>query len=133
MTMTTFKAACLSGLLLSAAACPALADPPEGRLVDGVYHCEVYTLGQFIHLGDIIIEGDSYRGPYWFGPPPPPQKYELSPEGDLTWLGPLGGFTSGGNSIDLTQVTANSDAAASFDIIMREASGNFSATTCDKQ
>jgi hypothetical protein len=130
---TTLKAACLFGLLLSTASCPAFAEPAEGLLADGTYRCEVYALGLFIHLGDILIEGDSYRGPFHFGSPPEPARYELSPEGEVTWLGPLGGFTSGGNSVDLTQVTTNSDKAASFDIIMREASGNYSATTCDKQ
>jgi len=127
-----FAAALLSGLPATLPL-PALAEPEPGRLAEGTYHCEVYALGMFIHLGDIIIEGDSYRGPFHFGPPPQPQKYQLSPEGEITWLGSLGGFTSGGNSIDITQVTANSDKAASFDIIMREASGNYSATTCDRQ
>jgi len=112
---------------------PCHADQDAGRLLNGVYHCEVYALGMFIHLGDIAIEGDSYRGPYRFGPPPKPHKYELSPEGEITWLGPLGGFTSGGNSIDVTQVTSNTGKAAAFDIIMREASGNYSAATCDRR
>ncbi|MEP9398786.1 hypothetical protein [Mesorhizobium sp. KR2-14] len=121
-------------LMLGAAlAQPAVADPAPNQLANGTYHCEVYALGVFIHLGDIVIEGDTYRGPFHFGAPPEPYKYELSPEGEVTWLGPLGGFTSGGNSVDITQVTKNSKQAASFDIIMREASGNYSATTCDKQ
>lgn len=132
--MKTPRAAGLASLILSASmASPASAEPEPGRLADGTYHCEVYSLGMFIHLGDIVIEADTYRGPYRFGPPPPAHKYELSPEGEITWHGPLGGFTSGGNSIDITQVTANSEQAASFDIIMREVSGNYSATTCDKQ
>jgi len=127
-----FAAALVSGLF-AAAPFPATAEPELDRLAEGTYHCEVYALGMFIHLGDIIIEGDSYRGPFHFEPLPAPHRYQLSPEGEITWLGPLGGFTSGGNSIDLTQVTTNTAKAASFDIIMREVSGNYSATTCDKQ
>ena len=120
-------------MLGAAFAHPAVAAPAPNRLADGTYHCEVYALGVFIHLGDIVIEGDTYRGPFHFGPPPEPHRYEMSPEGEITWLGPLGGFTSGGNSVGITQVTKNSEQAASFDIIMREASGNYSAATCDKQ
>jgi hypothetical protein len=54
----------------------------------------------------------------------------LSPNGEITWLGSLGGYTSGGNSVSLTQVTADGDKDASFDIIMRQPGGAFTASTC---
>jgi len=135
--MMTFRSATLACTMLFAAAIPgpARTEPVQLQrtMANGIYHCEVYALGMFIHLGDIIIDGPTYRGPAWFEPFAGPYRYEVTPYDEINWLGPLGGFTSGGNSIDLTQVTVNTDKKASFDIIMREASGNFSATTCEKR
>jgi len=135
--MTTSRSANFACTLLLAAtvSSQARAEPVQLQrtMADGVYHCEVYALGMFIHLGDIIIKGPTYRGPAWFEPFAGPYRYEVTPFDEINWFGPLGGFTSGGNSVDLTQVTINTDEKASFDIIMREASGSFSATTCEKR
>ncbi len=100
------------------------------QLPDGIYHCEVYLLGQFLSLGDIAIKGSVYTGPAYFPIPQQGYNYQIEQNGEISWLGPLGGFTSGGNSISLTQVTSLDPASASFDIIMRQPQGSFTASTC---
>ena len=112
---------------------PARAGIAEGTLPDGSYRCEVYLLGAFLTLGDIHIKGNVYSGPAYFGAGGQGYNYQISPNGEITWLGPLGGFTSGGNSVSLTQITADGEKNASFDIIMRQADGAFTASTCTKR
>lgn len=100
------------------------------RLPDGVYHCEVYMLGMFLDLGDITIRGNVYSGPSFSGGPQQSYNYQVNRDGEITWLGPLGGYTAGGNSVSLTQITAEGEKDASFDIIMRQPDGAFTASTC---
>lgn len=101
-----------------------------GKLPDGSYHCEAYLLGLFLDLGTITIKGNVYSGPSYGGRAAQGYNYQIDPNGELAWLGPLGGFTSGGNGISLTQVTADGNEDASFDIVMRQADGAFTAATC---
>ncbi|MCG7503551.1 hypothetical protein [Mesorhizobium retamae] len=101
----------------------------DGALPDGSYRCEVYMLGAFIYLGDINIKGRVYSGPT-YGPVMQGYNYEMDNNGEVSWLGPVGGFTSGGNGISVTQVTADGPTDASFDIVMRQPDGAFSAATC---
>lgn len=117
-------------VLLVAATGGTRAGIAEGKLPDGSYHCEVYLLGMFLSLGDISIKGRVYSGPVTFGATQQAYTYQLNPNGEIAWLGPLGGFTAGGNSVSLTQVTADGDKDASFDIIMRQANGDATASTC---
>ncbi len=119
-------------LATSLAMACAIAPPADAveRLPDGVYHCEVYLLGQFLSLGDITIKGDVYTGPSYFPDPQQGYNYQVEANDEISWLGPLGGFTSGGNSISLTQVTSRNPRNASFDIIMRQPDGAFTASTC---
>ncbi|MFC3207441.1 hypothetical protein [Aquamicrobium soli] len=123
---TVFSAA----LLATATAGDARAAIADGKLPDGAYHCEVYMLGLFLDLGEITIRGNVYSGPRLFGEPQQSYNYQLSPNGEIAWLGPVGGYTSGGNSISLTQVTSDGETDASFDIIMRQPDGAFTASTC---
>jgi len=123
----------LSFLLLMSAAGGANADFPEGKLPDGVYHCEVYLLGLFLNLGDITIKGNLYSGPVTFGAAPQAYNYQMDANGEISWLGPLGGYTSGGNSISLTQATLDDPGAPSFDIIMKQQDGAFTASTCTRR
>lgn len=102
----------------------------EGRLPDGVYHCEVYLLGTFLSLGEIAIKGDVYSGPTYGGRPAQGYNYQMDANGEIAWLGPLGGFSSGGNSVSLTQATLEEGRPPSFDIIMRQPDGAFTASTC---
>lgn len=119
----------LASALLAVTLC-APAWSAEGKLPDGSYHCEVYMLGMFLHLGDIHIRGNVYSGPSLFGDGGQSYNYQINPNGEITWLGPLGGYTAGGNSISLTQVTADGARDASFDIVMRQPDGAFTASTC---
>jgi len=123
----------LSFLLLLSAAGGARADFADGKLPDGVYHCEVYLLGLFLNLGDITIKGSLYSGPVTFGTAPQAYNYQMNPNGEITWLGPLGGYTSGGNSISMTQATLDDPGGPSFDIIMKQQGGAFTASTCTKK
>ncbi|PBB94675.1 hypothetical protein CK215_02815 [Mesorhizobium sp. WSM3864] len=121
----------LSLLLLASAVGKAGADFAEGKLPDGVYHCEVYLLGLFLNLGDITIKGNVYSGPVTFGTSGT-YNYQMDANGEISWLGPLGGYTSGGNSISLTQATLDDPGGPSFDIIMKQQDGAFTASTCTK-
>lgn len=122
----------LSFLLLISAVAGARADFADGKLPDGTYHCEVYLLGLFINLGDITIKGNLYSGPVTFGSAPQAYNYQMDANGEVTWLGPLGGYTSGGNSLSMTQATLDDPDKPSFDIIMKQQDGAFTASTCTK-
>ena len=119
--------------LLAAMAGDARASLADGKLPDGVYHCEVYMLGMFLGLGDITVKGRVYSGPALLDGMQQSYNYQMSPTGEITWLGPLGGYTSGGNSISLTQATLEGEQDASFDIVMRQPDGAFTASTCTKR
>jgi hypothetical protein len=119
-------------LLLLSAVGGARADFSDGRLPDGVYRCEVYLLGQFINLGDITIKGNVYSGPVTFGTSGA-YNYQMNANGEISWLGPLGGYSSGGNSISMTQATLDDPSGPSFDIIMKQQDGAFTASTCTRK
>jgi hypothetical protein len=122
----------LSFLLLMSVVGGARADFADGKLPDGTYHCEVYLLGVFINLGDIAIKGNVYSGPVTFGSAPQAYNYKMDANGEISWLGPLGGYTSGGNSISMTQATLDGPGSPSFDIIMKQPDGAFTASTCTR-
>ncbi|MGX8014005.1 hypothetical protein ACVDG8_036095 [Mesorhizobium sp. ORM8.1] len=122
----------LAFLILVSAAGGARADFADGKLPDGTYHCEVYLLGLFINLGDITIKGNLYSGPVTFGSAPQAYNYQMDANGEINWLGPLGGYTAGGNSLSMTQATLDGQGAPSFDIIMKQPDGAFTASTCTK-
>jgi hypothetical protein len=119
-------------LLLLSAVGGARADFSDGRLPDGVYRCEVYLLGQFINLGDITIKGNVYSGPVTFGTSGA-YNYQMNANGEISWLGPVGGYSSGGNSISMTQATLDDPSGPSFDIIMKQQDGAFTASTCTRR
>ncbi|RVD59320.1 hypothetical protein EN828_11210 [Mesorhizobium sp. M2D.F.Ca.ET.185.01.1.1] len=123
----------LSFLLLLTTAGGARADFTDGKLPDGAYHCEVYLLGLFLDLGVITIKGSLYSGPDTFGAAPQAYNYQMNANGEIAWLGPLGGYTSGGNSISMTQATLDDPSGPSFDIIMKQQNGAFTASTCTKK
>jgi len=129
----TWLAGAVAVLLLAQQGNSHAAGIDDGRLPDGSYHCEVYLLGLFLDLGTITIRGNVYSGPTYGSRTAQGYNYQIDPNGEVAWLGPLGGFTSGGNSVSLTQVTAAGETDASFDIIMRQADGAFTAATCTIQ
>ena len=112
---------------------PARADFSAGQLPDGTYHCEVYLLGSFLSLGDITIKGNVYSGPVYGGRAAQGYNYQMDANGEIDWLGPLGGFTEGGNSVSLSQATLIEGRPPSFDIIMRQRDGAFTASTCTRR
>ena len=127
------RISCIIGtVLLVATTGGARADFADGKLPDGTYHCEVYLLGMFLSLGDITIKGNVYSGPVAFGAVQQGYNYQMDASGAIDWLGPLGGYTTGGNSISLTQATLDGQSSPSFDIIMKQPDGAFSASTCTR-
>ena len=118
--------------LLAAATSAAQADFSDGKMPDGTYHCEVYLLGMFLDLGDITIKGNVYTGPVTFGTAQQAYNYQMNANGEITWLGPLGGYTAGGNSLSMTQATLDGQNPPSFDIIMKQPDGAFTASTCTR-
>ncbi|MGX5828347.1 hypothetical protein [Mesorhizobium sp. 43Arga] len=110
----------------------ARADFSDGKMPDGTYHCEVYLLGMFLDLGDITIKGNVYTGPITFGTAQQAYNYQMDANGVISWLGPLGGYTAGGNSLSMTQATLDGQNAPSFDIIMKQPDGAFTASTCTR-
>lgn len=111
----------------------ARADFSTGQLPDGTYHCEVYLLGSFFSLGDITIKGNVYSGPTYGGRTAQGYNYQMDANGEIDWLGPLGGFTEGGNGVSLSQATLIEGKPPSFDIIMRQRDGAFTASTCTRR
>jgi hypothetical protein len=131
--MSSFVSGISFGLLLLAAGTyDARAAFTAGKLPDGAYRCEVYLLGQFLDLGVIDIKGSVYSGPVTFGTAQRAYNYQMDADGVITWLGPLGGYTTGGNSLSLTQATLDGPGAPSFDIIMKQPDGAFTASTCTR-
>ncbi|TPK80918.1 hypothetical protein FJ934_02490 [Mesorhizobium sp. B2-4-12] len=119
-------------LLLAVGTGAARADFSGGRMPDGTYHCEVYLLGMFLNLGVITIKGNVYTGPVTFGAVQQGYNYQMDANGVISWLGPLGGYTTGGNSLSLTQATLDGQNPPSFDIIMKQPDGAFTASTCTR-
>ncbi|TGR73453.1 hypothetical protein EN832_33340, partial [Mesorhizobium sp. M1C.F.Ca.ET.189.01.1.1] len=107
-------------LFLVVATGGARADFSDGNMPDGSYHCEVYLLGLLLDLGEITIKGNAYSGPANFGMPQQAYNYQMDANGVISWLGPLGGYTTGGNAISLTQATLDGQSPPSFDIIMKQ-------------
>lgn len=119
-------------LLLAMSSGATWADFSDGKMPDGTYHCEVYLLGMFLDLGDITIKGNVYSGPATFGTSRQAYNYQMDANGVISWLGPVGGYTTGGNTISLTQATLDGQTPPSFDIIMKQPDGAFTASTCTK-
>lgn len=72
-------------LLLITTTTSARADFTEGKMPDGIYHCEVYLLGLFLNLGDITIKGSVYSGPVTFGPPQQGYNYQMDANGVINF------------------------------------------------
>jgi hypothetical protein len=65
----------------------------------GTYVCQYYAGQILMSMGDIEINGTSYRGPAYDGNYGPAYEYELTSENYVIWRGPLGGLSSGGNAV----------------------------------
>ena len=102
------------------------------ELQDGTYRCEMYSGTMIMHLGDIEIEGTSYRGPANDGNYEDSYDFELTDAGTINWGGPMGGFDSGGNTIVSSVLTGDAERPG-FDITIQLQSGNFSTVSCIPQ
>jgi hypothetical protein len=91
-------------------------------LRDETYRCSIGGLN--IHLGDIEIDGNTYRGPAYDGNYDGDYSFSLSPDGAITWNGPLGGISEAGAIVSTTLVKDG------FDIIIQNDGGNFQSISC---
>lgn len=98
-------------------------------LPDATYRCEMYSGSMLMHLGDIEVVGNTYKGPANDGNYEGTYEYELTSDGTINWGGPMGGFDSGGNTIVSTVVKDNGGSPA-FDVMLQLESGNFSTISC---
>ncbi len=113
--------------VLVAVASPSLAW--AAALPDGIYRCQMYSGSMLMHLGDIEVSGNVYRGPAYDAKWEGDFGYELTKAGTINWGGPMGGFDSGGNTIVSTVATRDGDRPA-FDVTIQLESGNFSTVSC---
>ena len=102
------------------------------ELPDGLYRCEMYSGSMLMHLGDIEIAGSNYRGPASDGNYDGTFEFQLTDAGTINWGGPMGGFSSGGNTVVSTVLTGDA-ARPGFDIMIQLQSGNFSTVSCSPQ
>ena len=89
------------------------------------YRAELVKRQQSLSYGQ--PEGESRLGTALQG-----YNYQMNANGEITWLGPLGGYTAGGNSVSMTQATLDGETTPSFDIILKQSDGAFTASTCTK-
>ena len=96
------------------------------ELADGLYGC---TLSTF-YLGDILIEDGTFRGPAFDGNFGDAYPVEVTEGGTINWGGPLGGISSDGNTVVSTVLKNALDSRIGFDIMIRNARGNFQTISC---
>lgn len=98
-------------------------------LPDAVYRCQLYSGSMMMHLGDIEIAGTQYRGPAHDGNFEGWHPLQVTESGNIIWGGPLGGLSSGGNSVRDTVLTLDGTATA-FDVTVQLPNGNLSTVSC---
>jgi hypothetical protein len=96
------------------------------ELPDGVYYCSI----SMMHLGDIEISGDSYRGPAFDGKYTAEYPFEVTDAGTINWGGPLGGISSDGNTVVSTTLKNAGGGKIGFDIVIQNSRGNFQTVSC---
>lgn len=96
------------------------------ELADGTYRC---TIGSY-HLGNIEIGGGMYQGPAFDGNYEGSYPLEVTESGTINWGGPLGGISSGGNTVVATVLKDAGGGTVGFDIQIQNASGNFQTISC---
>lgn len=100
-----------------------IATSHAAMLENGKYRCVSNSFA--MHLGDIEINGDVYRGPAYDGKYRGAYKFTVSPEGGIiNWGGPLGGISEAGS------VVSSQIRRGGFDIIIQMESGNYQTVTC---
>ncbi|HEV7251797.1 MAG TPA: hypothetical protein VGN97_01660 [Mesorhizobium sp.] len=100
------------------------------QLEDGTYRC---TLGMNAHMGDIEISDGAFRGPAYDGDYGEAYPLEVTDAGTINWGGPLGGLSSGGNTVVSTVLKDAGGGRVGFDIMIQLESGNFSTVSCSPE
>lgn len=104
----------------------------NGRLPDGTYECTMLSGSMVMSMGNISIKGLTYQGPAFDNKYEATYPYAMSSKVVL-WKGPLGGLSSGGNSVVSTVVTENDPGKASFNFVIQTSSGNHEDVSCSLQ
>ena len=104
----------------------------SGRLPDGTYECTMLSGSMVMSMGNIRIKGLTYQGLAFDNKFDASYPYAMSSKVVL-WKGPLGGLSSGGNSVISKVITENDPAKASFNIVVQTSSGNHDDVSCSLQ
>ncbi len=124
---TLFRTACIATLGLFTAACGG--GEGKGGLPDGTYQC---TMGLSALMGNITIEGGRYSGPD--SESDAHEFYPYDVEGKVVlWKGPLGGLSSGGNSVASTVIDRNEANETTFHVVVQTSGGNFTNVYCTRR
>lgn len=99
------------------------------ELAQGTYRC---TIGSY-HLGNIEIGAGTYQGPAFDGNYEGAYPLEVTESGTINWGGPLGGISSGGNTVVATVLKDAGGGTVGFDIQIQNASGNFQTISCSPE
>lgn len=118
------------GLLAAIALMGMAGQALAAELADGTYRC---TLGMNAHMGDIEIENGMFRGPAYDGEYGEAYPIEVTEAGTINWGGPLGGLSSGGNTVVSTVLKDAGGGRVGFDITIQLESGNFSTVSCSPE
>lgn len=96
-------------------------------LEDGIFRCTISNM----FLGEIEINGTTYRGPAydqkWEGSYP----FEETAEKTINWGGPLGGISEAGKVV--ATVLKKSGKKIGFDITIQNERGNFQTISCSPE
>lgn len=93
---------------------------------DGSFTC---YLGNMV-LGQIELDAGMFRGPAFDGKFEGAYPFEVTASGTINWGGPLGGLSSGGNTVVSTVLKKAGDQVG-FDITIQNSRGNFQTISCE--
>jgi hypothetical protein len=119
------------GVFVAAALVPAaFALPASGAgLQDGIFDCYIGTA----FLGNIKIENGTFAGPAFDGNYEGSYPVEVTGAGTINWGGPLGGMSSGGNTVVASVLKDRGHGRIGFDITLQNGQGNFQSVGCDPE
>lgn len=83
-----------------------------------------------MHMGHIRIEGEQYRGPSNDNDADTAYPFEITEGGTINWGGPLGGLSSGGNTVVSSVIKDAGGGAVGFDVIVQTETGSFHTVSC---
>jgi hypothetical protein len=97
-------------------------------LKDGIYRSTISNM----HLGDMEIMGNSYRGPAYDQQWGDTFSFEETSGGTLNWGGPLGGITAAGKAVSTVLKDAGGGTIG-YDIMIQNDRGNFQTISCSPE